>query len=453
MPLLALKRTQGEPMNYEIIDVESFASSIDDPCEIVFMLHGHNRESMQSIMVRLQEVGQDLDKGRVPCIPDEVVLNDGVQYTYGYFRPSEPGQERSWTDSFYIGKGGRMNRWLDHITGARRRHLNGEAPKDSKEAQIIDCLVDELSGKPAKAKKAAIDKKMVQRLYVEEETCGDTATAIAFFTEYFLIMRARDTQDLTNKTAGDRHCKGCVGLVQPKAFDAKDDFHKTIWLAAVEQFYKEPEKKQGKLDNTLLPGLRFIGLEALISNFDDTMTGLGLEKYDMRGLSENRLRLVVEHPTLHHISVSGAGEPIVSYRVRGSDAPFRFDLRLQPGGVETTITLRPTQASSKEKEAFKDWFEDFNIKIVDIDLKNGESLQSKPGKLADYYPGNFIQPAGGWPFYKPLAPDANGKKAPWFDMTQPDHPVACRVNWAGNKEIELTLKDAVNLITSVFGSL
>lgn len=447
MTILALKRTQGEPVNYEIIDVESFASSIDDPCGIVFMLHGQNRERMQSIMERLQKVGQDLDEGSVPCITNNVVPNGGGQYTYGYFKPLEQGQERSWADIFYIGKGAN-DRWLAHITDAHNRHhRDGDAPKNAKEARIIDWLCEQYDT-AAEARQAARGA-MVQRLY--EEACGDTAEAIAFFTEYFLIMRARDTQDLTNRTAGNRYFEDFIGLVQPKAFDTKNDFHKTTWLAAVDQFCQDPESVI--LDNTLVPGLRFIGSEALISNLDDTMTSLGLEKYDMRCAPENRLRLVAKHSTLHHISVSGAADPIVSYRVSGSDAPFRFDFRIQPCGVETTITLRPTQQGAQENGAFEAWLEDFNVKMADIDLKNGESLQTKPGQLAAYYPGNYIRhPGPGWPFYKPLAPDANGRRAPWFDITQPDQPVACRVNWAGNKEIELTLKDAVNLITTVFGS-
>jgi hypothetical protein len=281
----------------------------------------------------------------------------------------------------------------------------------------------------------------VQRLY--EESGDLIAVARSFFTEYLLIMRAIDTQDLTNRTAGNRRYRDYTAIVQPLAFNQHDVFHSNLWHAAVKEFCHDPCSK--KIDNTILPGLRFIGLEKIIKDFDREMETAGLLPFEMNDVSENRLKAISKHPNMRHISVSGAADPILSYRIGNSDVPYRYDLRVQPGGLETTITLRPLESKQEAKTRFIEYFESrvLNNKGDLFEIIAG-------GLLSKHYSNAFVCNRNNWPYFKPLAPDANGQNAPWFDITKPDEAMQCDINWVIEKKVKLSLIDSIILINHAF---
>lgn len=443
MPISALIRDINGKYNIQEVNGLPEINADDWFAMVVAVLAGPDAKGVKTILEQLIEIGSDLEKGKVAC--KLYPVKPDYYYTYAYFKSANQ-MERRWHDAFYVGKG-REKRWLAHVGEVFDRLKNDLPMRNDKEKLIADWLVENHhnEGTRKRAQEAAIGE-LVQRIY--ETTNNDAlAEATAFFTEYFLITRALDAQDLANDTAGNRKSKNFIGLVQPKAFNHNNPVHKLLWNNAIIPFIANPEAKC--IDITHRPGLRFIGADSLIETMNEAMESVGLLPYDMRNKPENRLQ--PESMTHNHVSVSGAADSILSYYYPNNQV-FRFDFRLQPGGVETNISLRPLSSKAHDKQAFINFMENLTLAPVQVG-----QLRSLELNLLNYYGALntvFIKNRNNWPFCKPITLGADGDTACWHNIMEPHARRSCMVDWIQgpqqNNQVELSLLEAVELTARAF---
>lgn len=447
MPIAALMRDVNGEYNIQEVSGLPKTNLEDWFAMIIAVLSGPDAQGVEAILNQLINVGSDLDTDEVPCKVDPVTHD--YYYTYAYFKSEKPAK-RAWHDAYYIGKG-RRNRWLEHVSTVVT-HLENKRPlRNTKEKSIADWLFQRNINMGAidqaiQAAKGAI----VQRLY-ETNNNDALAEAMAFFTEYFLITRARDAQDFSNNTAGNRKAGAYNGLVKPKAFNINNPSHNFLWKKAITAFFDNPN--QEAINHTYRPAMRFISAGPLIESMDRAMKRIKLEPFGMRMATENRIRPQKCHNCMHHdhVSVSGAADSILSYYYPKNQI-FRFDFRLQPGGVETNITLRPISSNRHDKLAFIDFMD--NLTLVPVQV--GQLCSLELNVLTHYESLNtaFVKNRNNWPFCKPITLGADGNTACWHNILDPQARRTCLVDWIQGpqqtKQVEISLLEAVELTARAF---
>ena len=390
----------------------------DAPWRVLFLCCGPDRDGVTAIVDQIREVKTHLSVGHLPRLPHPVGAPQGPvgsTYVYGYFDPAHPpATPGAWNDAFYIGVGtvGAGNgvwrgRWTKHVNDA----LAGEMlPRHQRIRRWL------LAHPPGHlpANQHAVRSGLVRKLYA---FTGGYADELKFFTEQFLISHGFGAHNFDNDTNGNAQTGLYIGISQPFIFTAGIQQHAFCWAELVTAFSIDPNAP--RINNELVPALLTLVAASFVPQLNAALNAIGL--HPVPHVAEGRL-----HPNAilySHLNVTGAGDCMLSYQTEPLRY-YRIDLRLSKSSPHLMINMRPGVAGNAA----------FTASIIGH-VFVGEGLQNitiNPGALLDHYAGiraahpenpNLpVKNANHWPFYKPMAHDANGRIAGWFPVGWPPGP-------------------------------
>ena len=426
MSIVSLVRNKGD---YHVYNQEELLAGDVDFSDIVFMIDGPITTESQGAVETIKRAARDLEM-RAP--PRNEKTGQGY-YVYGYF---ESENDQLWETAFYIGKG-KQNRAYSHLgSRIRSRERNiGIVGKTDKERKIDKWLDQQTLPLRRRELRDVAHNNLIALLYTE------LSELEAFFVEKFLIMRCRNPQEVTNQNAGIHKCQGYTSVCQPKEYDSNNSAHCGLWKKVVDEFLRDP--RSDRLKHTLRPGLTFIGLESRLDALASHFASIGLQECDVSQLPENRLS--GDCMVRKFCGVHGAADAKVSFR--HPDKPYRIDLRLPPGRLETNITLRPLKYTKRCRQTFLEFFE--NIELEGSSNHGRYKITTAP--LKKLYPEEYIRNKAQWPYFKPLAMNAKGGDGSgWFPMADPEFRIPLRVNWIDGHDCELSMCEALKIISDAF---
>lgn len=422
--------------------------------QVLFICCGPDQTGVDAIVGQIERVKGDLNAGVTPethAAPHHV----GDTYCYGYFDPAQnPSHRQPWNDAFYIGvgtisdnDGNYGGRWTDHVRDAE----NGTRPRHH---QIRNWLAANPPRRGVRPRRHAVQCGLVRKLY---SFSGANRHQLKFFTEQFLIAHKFGAHNLDNDTNGNCRAEAYFGIPRPKVFDVSIPQHRFCWAKLLSAFIENPESafienrdQPRVLLNTLIPGLLSLVAATFVTKLNAALQEIGLKP--LQNVQEGRLSQ--EAIIYGNLNVSGANDCMISYRTQGR--PYRIDLRFSTTDPSFMINMRPTGAGVVGRNVFNEYMNNhiFNCQTI-------QEITIAPGTLHDHYGASPIRNANQWPFYKPMAYNANGHSADWFPIEWPPgnqlgFPAVqiTAPNWftIAGAHANLTLVQALEIILAAFPS-
>lgn len=433
----AVLESRNGPISF-CVQHKKFASELNVACRtpwaLLFAVSGPDQGQVAAIV---DAVCRAAEHGSKPGPHQGDAGNESRDhYVYAYF---DHGRG-TWDNCFYIGKGtvGGAAPHLGRSTKHIKDTLDTAAAHRNEKMRRIHVWIDSQGLADAKhqAVRGAAVGHLVRKLYVFS---GKYAEAQAFYVEYFLINHVVGVYSGANDTNGNSTCGPCSAISLPKHFNREDARHEAVWRNTVEEFAANPHAK--KLKHTWRPASIALFAAPYVQALDEYLKPLGVVPHPM----SRQGNLMDDLMPRSNIQVTGAADATFTYS--NPERPnYRLELRFRATQFTTSISLRPLDKTAAGIAAFLAYMD----RCVVADAKvNGQ--QTVPGSLSAAYRGEkLVQNRNDWPFYKPYAPDANGKKSVWFDIANPTVPASGITNWVANQPFELSLVQAIELIICAF---
>ena len=385
---------------------------------VLFLCCGPDHGGVTAIVAQIHNVKTHLFAGHPPPPPHLVGAPQGPvgsTYVYGYFDSAHPlATPGSWNDAFYIGVGtvGARNttwsgRWTTHVNAALAGNM---LPRHYR---IRHWLHAHPPGR-LPANEHAARSGLVRKLYA---FTGGYAKELSFFTEQFLISHGFGAHNLDNDTVGNAQTGFYIGISRPFIFNAGIAQHVFCWNELVTTFSINPNDP--RIVNELAPALLTLVAASFVPQLNAALNAIGL--HPVPHVPQGRL-----HPNAilySHLNVTGAGDCMLSYQTNPLRY-YRIDLRLSKSSPHLMINMRPGGVGNAA----------FTASITGHVFGAGglPNITVNIGPLPAHYaairaahprnPNLPVMNANNWPYYKPMAHNANGYIADWFPVGWPVGP-------------------------------
>jgi hypothetical protein len=412
---------------------------------ILFLCAGADEEEVRAVVQAICKV--EVDRKGAGLFATVPAQQPGDQYVYGYFHiaqaiPAAP----VWAHGFYVGKGTVSprdglygGRWTEHVKDAC---TGGTLPRHH---SIRAQLPRPIPG-GTEAKEWAVQNGLVKKLYGFR---GPNAESCAFAVEYFLVSTIYGTYAIDNDTNGNQKSGSAVFLARPKYFNATRDEHQFIWSKAVTEFVRAPEAPTNT--NTWWPALQTFYADQMSDALNLALQALGL--HPVASVSEGHLRdpQALMRPNLN---VTGAADCMLTFTT-DPGRPYRLDLRLSATRNELMINLRPSTHAMSARLAHGQFIQYLENHVFTAGIA-AAGYQIRGGPMLGHYGGVApIKNRDDWPFYKPFAPNGDGRKAIWFPVQwSPDEPALMTfpataisgINWLDPQQGQMSLTEALQAL-------
>ncbi len=406
---------------------KTFSQQFQETWDVIFAVSGDSVDGVQAIIQAVHDLSQ---QGLYAV--SSLALPLGSHYVYGYFDEGCLSADQA----FYVGKGkvgqaqsnnSTTGRWTEHV----RKALQGE---DNQKAHKIRQWIkaNQIALQPTLARNAAADH-LVRML---QSFDGPHSEAQAFYAEYFLISHLLGVYNVANETRGNSQYQGYNAIVRPWHLTQENPCHQAIWEKTVATFTENPEEKE--LSHTWRPALTALFAVDYADALTERLKPLGVEPHDMRGQG----RLSLNDMPRHQIQVTGASDPTLTYVQPGK--PYRFELRFGVTECLVGMSLRPLSNAKDHIRAFLTFLDTARISKCEC-----FGSHTKEEALPTLYPEQYVMNRRNWPFYKPYAPDANGRASAWFDIKDRDAKTTGTTNWMQG-EYHLSLLEAIQMVVKGF---
>ena len=385
---------------------------------VIFLCCGPDFNGVTAIINQIQQVKAHLTGGYVPNPPHGVGQPQGGvgdTYCYGCFDPAQPpAQQGRWGNPFYIGVGSIgqgdglfEGRWTKHVQDA----LRGE--NQPRHHRIRTWLAANPPPARMRPREHAARSGLVRKLYAFN---GPHRKHLRFFVEMFLISHAFGTHNLDNDTEGNNRSETYFGITRPKIFDAETRQHVYCWEQLLAACVQDP--KQPCVGDVLVPGLLSLVAASFVPQLNTALVAIGLQPLD--NVPEGRL--APEAIIHNNLNVSGANDCMLSYAAPGR--VYRIDLRFSKKRPSIMINMRPAHQGGAARNQFRDYILQHQFQARPL-----HGVNIAVGSLLNHYGAIRainrrsrdlpVMNSNSWPFYKPMAYNAEGNKAEWFPISWP----------------------------------
>ena len=436
----------GEPSVYVAehdkfsLEYERMAGGVEN---ILFLCAGSDVAGVQAVAQAVCQVVVDRRESMLPALTLE--QQPGEQYVYGYFQTAQTGQATpSWGQGFYIGKGTvkpkeglYRGRWTSHVDDAC---AGGVLPRHYTIRAQLPVL------EPSAARAWEVEKGLVKKLYGFQ---GPYAESCAFAVEYFLVSTIYGTYAIDNDTNGNQESGNDVFLARPRYFEATRGQHVFIWSQAVKGFLTSPHDPSNS--NTWWPALQTFYADQMSDALNAALQAIGL--YPVANVNEGRLR-DPQALLRANLNVTGAADCMLTFTTDLA-RPYRIDLRLSATRNEFMINLRPSTHVMGARLAHDRFTQYLDNHVFPAGMTVA-GHQIHGGLMTGHYTGvDPVKNRNQWPFYKPYAPNGNGKQAVWFPVQwSPEQPTtmsfpAVAINgvpWLDPQQGQMSLIEALQAL-------
>jgi len=420
-----------------------------DPKRVIFLCCGPECDGVTAIINQIHRVKTDLTGGTVPHPPHHVGHRQGAvgdTYCYGYFDPAIPPLHRGpWGNPFYIGVGsiGATDglfggRWTVHVQDAIR------GKSQPRHYRIRTWLAANPPPSGMTPREYAARSGLVRKLYAFN---GAYSKYLKFFAEMFLISHAFGAHNLDNDTSGNGQSGTYFGITRPKIFNAATPQHVYCWEQLLAACVKDPN--QPCVGDVLVPGLLSLVAASFVPQLNTALGAIGLRP--LGSVREGKLSPAAI--IYSNLNVSGASDCMLSYDAPGRS--YRIDLRFSKTDPSIMINMRPALPGMAARAAFLKYFSHHHFRAHAL---HGVNIAA--GSLLGHYGGVLpVKNPTSWPFYKPMAYNADGNQAEWFPISWPVGaaitfpPISIiQPNWltGAGSLAHLDLKQALELVLAAF---